>query len=235
MLGSDTEVTLLGRFEFNTEGTGGSLLPKGAQRLLALLALEVDGMHRAAAAERLWPDSSPHRAAANLRSAMWCIRRVGLPPAVESVGPRIRLSPHIRVDLRQIRQRVRTLVLPADYEVTALVDDLSRELLPGWPEDWLILERERWDQVRLHALEALAQQLLIAEQYLPALQTALAAVSIEPIREAAHRTIIEIHTAEGNAASALKHYHEYRTLLQRELGTGPSARMTPLVHALLAT
>ncbi|MFD8726316.1 hypothetical protein ACFV2H_52615 [Streptomyces sp. NPDC059629] len=35
--------------------------------------------------------------------------------------------------------------------------DLSQVLLPGWDDEWLRLERERWDQLRLYALEALAQ------------------------------------------------------------------------------
>jgi len=117
----------------------------------------------------------------------------------------------------------------------ALVDGLSRELLPHWSDDWLILERERWDQLRLHTLESLAQQLRTAGRYLPALQTALAAIAIEPIRETAHRIVIEVHIAEGNVASALKHYQHYRAILQRELGVGPSQRMVQLVRALMTT
>ena len=33
----------------------------------------------------------------------------------------------------------------------------------------MLLERERWDQMRVYALEILAQQFQAAERYLPAL------------------------------------------------------------------
>lgn len=102
-----------------------------------------------------------------------------------------------------------------------LVDGLTQELLPDWLEDWPLLERERWDQLRLHTLESLVEQLWTQERYMAALQTALAAIAIEPVRETAHRLVIELHIAEGNAASALKHYQRYRGLLQRELGVTP--------------
>jgi DNA-binding SARP family transcriptional activator len=212
-------------------------LPLGAQRLLALLALREGGVHRAGAAEHLWPDSSPGRAAGNLRSALWRSRRVAEIPVIESVGPRLRLSPSVCVDLCGVHRQIRDVLkggsdLP-DRNSEDLVAALSLELLPDWTDEWLVLERERWDQVRLHALEGVAERLLSTEQYLDALKTALVAVGVEPIREAAHRIVIEVHLAEGNAASALRHYQRYRTHLQRELGVAPSPRMARLASTLL--
>ncbi|MGW2426724.1 bacterial transcriptional activator domain-containing protein [Streptomyces sp. NPDC001709] len=86
--------------------------------------------------------------------------------------------------------------------------------------------------MRLYALEGLAQRLLSAQRYLPALQAALAAAAIDPIRETAHRIIIEIHLAEGNLASAVRSYHHYEAYLQRELGVSPSPQMTDLLPGL---
>ena len=50
-----------------------------------------------------------------------------------------------------------------------VIEALARKPLPDWSDDWLVLERERWDQLRLHALETLARRLIAAEKYLPAL------------------------------------------------------------------
>jgi DNA-binding SARP family transcriptional activator len=111
---------------------------------------------------------------------------------------------------------------------------LGRELLPGWNEDWLIIERERWNQERLHTLEKLAAHLLAVREYLPAMRTALTAIAIEPIRESAHRTVIEIHIAEGNHACALQHYKTYRDMLDRELAVAPSQQMVQLAKRLSA-
>jgi DNA-binding SARP family transcriptional activator len=224
-------------FEFTYAGRRLSL-PMGAQRLLAFLALQEDGAHRTAVAERLWPDCTPSRAAANLRSALCYGRRIGSVNVIESVDQRVLLASSIQVDLRAAWESARQvtsegLPLPADWE--ALIGDLSRELLPGWTEDWLTLERERWDQMRVYALEGLAQQFQRAERYLPALQAALAAIAIDPIRETAHRIVVEVHIAEGNVASAIKRYQGYRDLLQREVRVAPSPRMTQLIQDLIPT
>ncbi|WP_166463036.1 AfsR/SARP family transcriptional regulator [Amycolatopsis acidicola] len=236
MAASDNAVqlALLGGFLLSHHGRPVAL-SSGAQRLLALLALQ-NGAHRAAAATQLWPDSPPSRAAANLRSALWRGRRVGAQPLIDAAGPRLRLSPAARVDVLEIREQATRGLgepIPPRGEFDTLLNGLSRDLLPGWTEDWLLLERERWDQIRLHTLEELAQHLLLAGNHLLALQTALAAIAIEPIRETAHRTVMEIHIAEGNAASALKHYQRYRTVLHRELGVTPSPLMAELARTLL--
>jgi DNA-binding SARP family transcriptional activator len=106
--------------------------------------------------------------------------------------------------------------------------------LPEWTEDWLVLERERWDQVRLYALEGVAEQLRARGQYLGAMKTALAAIAVEPFRETSHCIVIEVHLAEGNTASALMHYQRYRSLLHRELGVAPSPRMAQLASTFLS-
>ncbi|AMW08142.1 hypothetical protein A4E84_00405 [Streptomyces qaidamensis] len=148
------------------------------------------------------------------------------------------LSPAVHVDLHRVWESARQVierVQPVPVDWACRVSDLSRELLPGWAEDWLILERERWDQMRVYALESLAQQCQEADQYLPALQAAVAAMNIDPIRETAHRIVIQVHIAEGNVASALKRYHNYRAFLSRELNVAPSSQMTQLVRNLTTT
>lgn len=229
-------LALLGGFECIYEGHS-ILLPLGSQRLLALLALRRSGVHRTVAGERLWHDSPPERAAANLRSALWRGKRLGNTTIIESVGPRLRLAPTVDVDLHQILDQHDALAHHGQscHSIShhlPLVDVLTRRLLPEWSDDWMMLERGRWEEFRLHALENLAGQLLTEGWYLDALHTALAATSIEPIRETARRIVIEVYLAEGNTASALKYYQHYRELLRHELGVEPSTRLDQLVQGL---
>ncbi|MET9670264.1 BTAD domain-containing putative transcriptional regulator [Streptomyces sp. NPDC006475] len=226
---------LLKPFEFTYDSKRVSL-PLGAQRLLAFLALNSDGTHRTALAEELWPDCTPFRAAANLRSALCQARRIRAVNVVDIVGPRLLLSCSINVDLHRVWESGRQIMAgldPLPVEWDELIAGLSRELLPGWAEDWLIVERERWDQMRVYALESLGQQFQTAGQYLPALQAALAAMAVDPMRETAHRIVIEVHIAEGNIASAVKRYQDYRSFLERELKVAPSRQMTQLVQEMI--
>lgn len=234
----EVRIALLGGFECVCAGVR-IALPLGAQRLLALLAFHGGGMHRAAAGGRLWPGCTRGRAAANLRSALWRARQIGDVTLIAHAGPRLLLAPVVSIDLHEVVPQVRDVPdpvcrPPVSSGWEAMVDALSRELLPDWSDDWLVLERERWDQFRLHTLERLVQQLCAEEHYMAALQTALATIAIEPIRETAHRLVIEVHIAEGNAASALMHYRRYRGLLQQELGVAPSQQMAQLVRPLLS-
>ncbi|MGS0688629.1 AfsR/SARP family transcriptional regulator [Nakamurella sp. GG22] len=241
-LGVEVEVDLLGRFavvEFNEP----LRLPLAAQRLIAFLAINnAHAVHRTAVSEYLWPDSKRSSASANLRSALWLARGSDGVELVERNGPMLQLSPDAVVDYHIMTESARRIVDPAysprevaREDQVRLMTGFTQKLLPEWTEGWLGPSRECWDQVRVHGLETLAQRLIAVERHLPALEAALAAVDVDPLRESAHRTVVEVYIAEGNAACAVKHYLRYRGLVQRELGVTPSRHMTRLVHSLSAT
>jgi DNA-binding SARP family transcriptional activator len=227
---------LLGGFECYCGGER-VCLPRGPQRLLALLAIKGTGISRSAAAEELWPGSRRGRAAANLRSALSRIKNVSSARLIEEFGGQLYLAPGVVVDVRSFTGRARGIIAGPvacgeESSPEHMIAMLSRELLPDWYDDWLMVARERWSELRLHALEALARQLMLTQNWLNALEAALAAAAIEPVRETAHRLIVEIHIAEGNAGCALKHFQRYRRLLQRELDARPSTKMTQLINGL---
>ena len=95
-------------------------------------------------------------------------------------------------------------------------------MLLGWDDDWALFERERIKQLCLHALEALSVLQLKGGAPAAAINAALLAVRLEPLRESAHRAISHAHLEEGNMAQAVRQYKTYRELLHRELGLLPS-------------
>jgi DNA-binding SARP family transcriptional activator len=103
------------------------------------------------------------------------------------------------------------------------------DLLPGWYDDFVIFERERLRQRLLHALEALSRLLVDARRYAQAVEVALEAVHAEPLRESAHRTLLEAHLAEGNLVEARRGYCGYRDLIRRDLGVEPDPALAALV------
>src|SRR5262249_37005908 len=106
---------------------------------------------------------------------------------------------------------------------------LVGDLLPDWYDDWLRDEREELRQTRLHALESLARVLSQSGHHADAIQAALAAIRLEPLRESAHRTLIEIHLAEGNRSEARRQFQRCLRLLREELGVEPSDSMRLLL------
>jgi DNA-binding SARP family transcriptional activator len=104
-------------------------------------------------------------------------------------------------------------------------------LLPGWSEDWIILEREHIRQRLLHALEALSRHLVEAGRYAEAVDAAVWAVGAGPLRESGIRVLIEAHLAEGNLVEARQVYEVYASTLRRELGIEPGRQLAGLVRA----
>lgn len=229
----DTTLCLLGSFVLYHAARRVSVPPVG-QRLLALLAVQPAPLTRSCAAATLWPDAAYDRAAASLRSALWRLPAPGDMPLVGTGGASLWLDSHVDVDVAVVATRC----VQADHATTAPrqlpeVGVLSRELLPGWDEDWLLLAREQYRQVRLHALETVCLSRCRQERWQPAMDAAMAAIATDPLRESAHRALVGVHLAESNVAEALRHYEIYRRLLHRELGLAPSDRFRRMLAPAL--
>jgi DNA-binding SARP family transcriptional activator len=205
-------------------------LPLPAQRLLAFLALEDRPVLRAYAACSLWVDSSEDRASGSLRSALWRLRQSGY-RLVEATNRQLRLAPQVAVDLREATAWAHRLLDPSTKveEVDLDAITLTGDLLPDWYDDWIVIERERFRQLRVHALECLCERLTVAGRFGHAMEAGLAAVGGDPLRESAHRALIRVHLAEGNRADALRQYRFCCQLLHERLGLEPSAQMEALV------
>jgi DNA-binding SARP family transcriptional activator len=226
------QLTLLNAFELHCDGAAVPItLP--AQRVLGFLAVQDRPVPRDYVAGTLWIDSSEQRATGSLRSALWRLRRCG-EGLVEVNGRQLALSPRVRVDSRLAADWARRLLDPAvtvtDLDVAQI--PRSGDLLPGWYDDWVLVERERLRELLLHALERLCDALLEEGRYGQALEAGHAAVRMEPLRESGHRSVIRVHLAEGNQADALRQYHLFRRLIRQELRLEPSGQMHELMGEL---
>src|ERR1700674_4200393 len=224
-------IQLLKGFQLTAGGEPISL-PGGAERLLALLSLNERPLRRNSVAGILWADATEERASGNLRTMIWRSRKPGL-DIVESDGAALRLAPGVAVDVREMSSQAERLLgagrcLDADYDDSTLTGDL----LPFWDDDWVVIDRERLRQLRLHALERLCVRLTDEGRWAQAIAAGLSAVQAEPLRESAHRAVITAHLSEGNQAEALAQYRSFRKILHDELGLQPSEHMEGLVGAL---
>jgi DNA-binding SARP family transcriptional activator len=221
------QLQLLGKFLLRHDDTS-ITLPMGPQRLLALLAIQGPAP-RPAIMGTLWPHVGERHARGSLRTAMWRLNRDASCLA-QSVGDMLALHAEVLVDIHAATESAQLIVQDRGHAPANGTFLYARgDLLPGWYDDWVIFERERFRQLRLHALDALARQLNAQGRYVDALEAAIESTRIEPLRESAHRMIIAIHLAEGNVAEAMRHYRFFRDLLGAELGIEPSPRLTTMI------
>jgi DNA-binding SARP family transcriptional activator len=226
------ELQLLGAFELRISGRPVAL-PPTAERVLAFLALADQPLSRGYVAGALWPERTDARAAANLRTAVWRLQSVD-PRLLSLTGNRrVSVADAVDIDYRTRSTLARGLLKGKAVDPVAL-DILCRpgELLPDWYDDWLELERERYRLLRVSALEHVAERLSELGSYGDAAEAGLAAVASDPLRETAHRALIRVFLAEGNAFEALRQFELYRTLSLRHIGLEPSDETTALVRHL---
>jgi DNA-binding SARP family transcriptional activator len=229
-------ILVLGGFQLRHGGSAQVSVPPASQRVLAFLAVHGGVASRAAVAGTLWSDATAGHAYSNLRSALARLERTGR-KALQASKLELGLAEGVTVDLHHSKALARRLLDPAvppaqaDLGAAAVVA-LSADLLPGWYDDWALIEAEDWRQLRLHALEVLAGRLTSAGRWGEAAGAAGAAVRAEPLRESAHAALIRVHLAEGNQSEALHEFEGYRALLHAELGLEPTLRLRQLLQGL---
>jgi DNA-binding SARP family transcriptional activator len=201
-------------------------LPLSAQRVVAFVALHERPVLRSFVAGSLWLDCPEARAAGNLRSALWRIQRLSRSLVV--ADPRmLRMGSAVVIDVRELERLTRGELERGGADVP--LRRLSADLLPDWYEDWVLIERERFRQLRLRALEVACERLASEGRLGEALDAGLLALAGEPLRESAHRALIRVHLADGNIVEAARQYKLCRRLLREQLGVEVSERMRELV------
>jgi SARP family transcriptional regulator, regulator of embCAB operon len=235
---SAPRISLLGGFQLEADEGPALILPEGSQRLLAFLALKGRLIQRQTVAGTLWPVATETHASSSLRSTLARLQgkaRTSVAATARDLG----LSEDVTVDLWDARALAHRLLSPTEGAASEdpgaeAIPALSAELLPDWYDEWALVEAEDWRQLRLHALEALADRLTARGRFGDAAEAALAAVRAEPLRESPRAALIRVHIAEGNPTEALREFARYGELLMLELGVEPTERLRALVTDLWA-
>lgn len=224
------ELDLIRDFEVRCAGEAVTV-PATSQRLVCFLAFQPKPVRRAYISGTLWFDADEHHASASLRSALWRLHPLDLVGASKT---HLWLNPCVEVDLRRVVGQAMEVLrrTPADEALIAAARDLidvGDDILVGWYDDWVIVERERFRQLRLHAMDRIGERLIETGRLYDALQVGLAATSTEPLRESAHRLLVRVHIMQGNVAEAIRQYRLYAELLREEMDGRPSPAIRDLV------
>jgi DNA-binding SARP family transcriptional activator len=222
-------LSLLGGFELRVQGEL-VRLPHAAERLISFLALHPHALMRVFVAGTLWGEASESRSCSSLRSLLWHVR--ARTPVIHATSTHLSLAPEVDIDVVTCADLVARLrdndAPPSASELHALCE--AGELLPDWYDDWLLIERERLRQRRLHCLETASRRLSAAGRHAEAIEAGLCAIAVEPLRETGHIAVIAAHLAEGNLIEASRQYEQLRDLLRENLGTVPSAHIRTLLR-----
>ncbi len=233
------QLTLLGGFQAR-QGPGAplSLPTRKAQALLAYLALPLGQAHpRDKLAALLWGEMGEEQARGNLRQALFVLRKALPAGALVGEGERIGLNAEaVEVDAAVFERRVAEGTPGALAAAAALY---RGELLAGLAvkeaafEEWLLGERERLRELALEGLAKLLAHQRTAGATEAAIQTGLRLLTLDPLQEPVHRTLMRLYGAAGRRGAALRQYQQCVGVLQRELGVEPEPETRQLYQEIL--
>ncbi|MGI5130277.1 AfsR/SARP family transcriptional regulator [Pseudonocardia sp. CA-107938] len=215
-------VSVLGSFTLSVDGVS---VPLGvdARRVVAYLAVHPRPQPRPALAADLWPGVP--RATA-LRALTEAVESIDVPGVLaedphDTADAPLELAAAVEVDLADAMALIRALPeIPASDEPD--ITPLTCDILPDWNAAWIAVERERFRQLRLHALEDRSLHLSAEDRADEAVELARIVVRSAPSRESARRALIEALLAEGDVGAAVAEYDEFQELLRSSLGPASS-------------
>jgi len=200
-----SELRLLGHLSLAIDGHELHQLPRKADALLALLALQPGRpIARETVADFLWTDRGPEQARHSLRQTLLVLRRsVGNDLILAEGNCLVILPGTLAVDAIEFEARAAS----TDREVLAEAAALYRgELLencrPFAPrfDDWLAVERSRFAALAATILRRLAAACAVAGEIETAIAAAMRLVTIDNLREDSHRLLIELLARAGRRA-----------------------------------
>ncbi len=218
------KIQLLGRFAVSVDGRPVDLHLRAAQSLLAYLALSAGRAHRREQlAGLLWPDADEASAKGNLRHTLWRLRKAlgeqdGL--LADDLTIAFDAAADYWLDAR---------VFAGKPDIGASADGLVQavavyegELLPGFYDEWVVLERERLRASHEAWMAVLLDKLVAAERWDDVIEWGERWIAQGHTPEAAYRALIVAHGNRGDSSGTAMAYRRCVEALRSELGVEPS-------------
>jgi predicted ATPase/DNA-binding SARP family transcriptional activator len=231
-------VKLLGQFSVQLHAQPIEIPSRPAQTLFAYLALHPDtAFRREKLAGLIWPDANESNARSNLRHALWRIRKALGEPAgqdyffTDDLTLTFNPQPGCWIDAVLLGGKSG----PASPTLEEQVAAYQGELLPGFYDDWITIERERLQAAFESKIETLIDRLSGEKRWADVIEWAGHWIRFGTAPEPAYRALMLAHARSGHKAKVKEIYQHCLEALQREYGVEPSEETQALYQQLMAT
>lgn len=231
------KIFVLGQFKLQANDLTLDLPARPAQSLLAYLALNAGVIHRREKlASLLWPDATESNARGYLRRALWQIRKClesgslaedYLQSSDISVTFNDQSDYWLDADLLLSKMEAR----PSE-EIIEIVRLYRGELLPGFYDEWITVERERLQMAYHQKMNHLLDRLFQERRWHDVLNWGEQWIRLGFSPEPAYRALIKAYAGLGNLGMISITYQRCVEALNRDLGVDPSPETTRLYEHL---
>ena len=231
------EVRLLGMFDVKYKKKTVNISSRPAQSLFAYLTQSAGTSHRREKlAGMLWPDSLEETARDNLRHALWRLRKA-FPSELASVyllADDLSIAFNASTEYWLDAAALETLQeSAATEELITTLSEYRGELLPGFYEEWVVLEREHLHSIFEHHMARLLARLEEERRWLDILEWGERWIKLGQKPEPAYRALMKAHGAKGDMSKVAATYARCVKSL-KELGVEPSGQTRVLYERLTA-
>jgi predicted ATPase/DNA-binding SARP family transcriptional activator len=231
-------VRLLGQFNVQLNDQPIEIPSRPAQTLFAYLTLHPGtAFRREMLAGLIWPDANESNARSNLRHALWRIRKaVGEPVGqdyflADDLTVTFNPEPGCWIDAVLLGEKTG----PASSTLEERVAAYHGELLPGFYDDWITVERERLQAAFESKIEALIDRVSREKHWPDVIEWAEHWIKFGTAPEPAYRALMTAHARSGHKAKVKETYQRCVEALQREFGEEPSDETQVLYQQLMST
>jgi predicted ATPase len=231
-------VKLLGQFSVHLDDRPIEVPSRPAQTLFAYLTLHPGtAFRREMLAGLIWPDANESNARSNLRHALWRIRKALGEQTGQDYFPAddltlaFTLDPGCWIDAVLLGSKAGPTSPTLEEQVAAY----QGELLPGFYDDWITVERERLQSAFENKIEALIDRLCYEKHWPDVIEWAEHWIKFGTAPEPAYRALMTAHARSGHKAKVKEAYQRCVEALQREFGVEPSEETQELYQQLMST
>lgn len=226
------DIRLLGQYMVTRDGRPATPATRPAALLLAWLVLNAGRPQpRESLADKFWPESSAANGRANLRHALWQLRAV--------LGQDYLLADTHKITFNRASYYALDVDcltrLGPDSSLTNLLDAAAAycgELLPGFYEPWIVLERERLAALYEQRMADLLERLVGERRWEEVVNWAERWLALGEGSELAYRALMQAHAARGDAGLVMTTYQRCKMALRDQLGVEPSTETRLLIAQL---
>lgn len=235
------DVKLLGQFDVRRDGASIAIPSRPAQSLLAYLILNAGTAYRREKlAGLLWPDSTDENARSYLRHELWRLRKVIEPPTRRKRAANLLLVDEIAIEFdAHADYSLDAAILQTAPQSPASANDLigalavySGELLPGFYDDWVVLERERLQATFEQKMARLLGVLLEERRWEEILDWGERWIALGQTPEPAFRALMIAHSALGDLSKVAAVCQRCTESMRNQLGVEPSEQTRTLFEQL---
>lgn len=212
-------------------------------RQLFLYLLTFPGQRKETITEMFWPDLSPDKVNSVFHLTTFRVRKaLGTQEAIVFENERYRISRNLDLwydvhEFLRLLEEARKVEQDSPDEAAEMrreaLEYVRGEFCADLPEmEWMREERRQLERMHVDTLLSQAQFHLQQNHAEEALSLARQVLTLDNLREDAHRIVMKSLSLSGDRAAALRHYVELEALLKTEIDAPPDPLTTRLCRQI---